>query len=201
MLGAYGPRSGARARDHGAAARRAGTAGRGRFDEVLALSPPHSARGFPVYQSSLDQSSVSCTSRTCFGSCWTANAGSKRARRCFPARKAGVTTRACFFTIDLPITGGPEDFARMVRAAQHFSRGVVLDVVYNHMMESPLQVIARDVYVSGETAWGDMVYYAHPAACEFFRQALVYQWSAFCLDGFRFDSTETIVNGHRDDTP
>ncbi|MBV9611560.1 MAG: hypothetical protein JO091_03770, partial [Acidobacteriaceae bacterium] len=66
---------------------------------------------------------------------------------------------------------------------------------------SPLQVLARDVYTSGETAWGDMVHYAHPAACEFFRQALVYLWSAFRLDGFRFDSTETIINGHRADTP
>jgi 1,4-alpha-glucan branching enzyme len=89
----------------------------------------------------------------------------------------------------------------MVRVAHDASRGVVLDVVYNHMMESPLQVIARDVYVSGETAWGDMVHYLHPASREFFRQALVFQWSVFQLDGFRFDSTETIINGHRADTP
>jgi 1,4-alpha-glucan branching enzyme len=40
-----------------------------------------------------------------------------------------------------------------------------------------------------------MVYFAHPAACEFFRQATVYLWNYFQLDGFRFDSTETIVNG------
>src|SRR5260370_35482420 len=46
-----------------------------------------------------------------------------------------------------------------------------------------------------------MVHYAHAAAVELFRQALVYLWRVFRLDGFRFDSTETIVNGHRADTP
>lgn len=44
--------------------------------------------------------------------------------------------------------------------------------------------------------WGDMVNYDHPAVIEFFRQALVYVWRAFRLDGFRFDATEAIVNGH-----
>jgi 1,4-alpha-glucan branching enzyme len=118
----------------------------------------------------------------------------------FPGAQSWGYNPSLFFAIDSDY-GGPEPFARMVRAAHDAARGVVLDVVYNHMMESPLQVIARDVYVSGETAWGDMVHYAHPAACEFFRQALVYLWNVFRLDGFRFDSTETIVNGHRDDTP
>ena len=66
-----------------------------------------------------------------------------------------------------------------------------------------VQALARDVYVSGATQWGDMVYFAHPAACEFFRQATVYLFSLFQLDGFRFDSTETIVNGGHltDSTP
>jgi 1,4-alpha-glucan branching enzyme len=64
-----------------------------------------------------------------------------------------------------------------------------------------LQTIARDIYVSGETAWGDMVFFAHPASCEFFRQALVSVWSAYRIDGFRFDSTETIINGdHQTDS-
>src|ERR1039458_8258712 len=41
------------------------------------------------------------------------------------------------------------------------------------------------------------------AACEFFRQATVYLSGLFQLDGFRFDSTETIVNGghYTDSTP
>ena len=72
----------------------------------------------------------------------------------------------------------------------------MLDVVYNHMVESPLQAVPPDVYVDGETVWGDMVNYDHPACLEFFRQALVYLWHAFDLDGFRFDATEAIVKGH-----
>jgi len=61
----------------------------------------------------------------------------------------------------------------LVRAAHDAGRAIVLDLVYNHLIGSPLQVLARDVYVSGETQWGDMVYFAHPAAREFFRQATV----------------------------
>ncbi len=121
----------------------------------------------------------------------------------FPADQAGWGYNpSLFFAIDSSY-GGPADFAAMVRAAHDASRAVMLDLVYNHVIGSPLQVLARDVYVSGATQWGDMVYFAHPAACEFFRQATVYLWSVFRLDGFRFDSTETIVNGghYTDTTP
>ena len=76
----------------------------------------------------------------------------------FPGAQSWGYNPSLFFAIDSDY-GGPEAFARMVRVAHDASRGVVLDVVYNHMMESPLQVIARDVYVSGETAWGDMIHY------------------------------------------
>ena len=69
-------------------------------------------------------------------------------------------------------------------------------MVYKHLNESPLETLALDVYVSGETNWGNMVHYAHPACVEFFRQAFVYIWHAYRLDGFRFDATEAIVNGH-----
>jgi 1,4-alpha-glucan branching enzyme len=119
----------------------------------------------------------------------------------FPANQAGWGYNpSLFFAIDSSY-GTPLDFARMVRAAHDASRAVVLDLVYNHLVDSPLQALARDVYVSGATQWGDMVYFAHPAACEFFRQATVYLFSLFQLDGFRFDSTETIVNGgHQTDS-
>ncbi len=117
----------------------------------------------------------------------------------FPADQAGWGYNpSLFFAIDADY-GGPEAFARMVRAAHDAGRGVVLDLVYNHMTGSPLQVLARDVYASGETVWGDMIYFAHPAACEFFRQATVYLWQTFQLDSLRFDSTETIINGGRSD--
>ena len=117
----------------------------------------------------------------------------------FPGSQSWGYNPSLFFAIDSDY-GGPEPFAALVRTCHDKGRAVVLDVVFNHMMESPLQVLGHDVYVSGETAWGDMVYYAHPAAIEFFRQALVYLWSNFQVDGFRFDSTETIINGHRADT-
>ena len=113
----------------------------------------------------------------------------------FPANQAGWGYNpSLFFAIDSSY-GTPLDFARLVRAAHDASRAVVLDLVYNHLVDSPLQAVARDVYVSGATQWGDMVYFAHPAACEYFRQATVYLFSLFQLDGFRFDSTETIING------
>src|ERR1039458_5198970 len=121
----------------------------------------------------------------------------------FPASQAGWGYNpSLFFAIDSSY-GTPLDFARLVRAAHDASRAVVLDLVYNHLVDSPLQALARDVYVNGATQWGDMVYFAHPAACEFFRQATVYLSGLFQLDGFRFDSTETIVNGghYTDSTP
>lgn len=121
----------------------------------------------------------------------------------FPASQAGWGYNpSLFFTVDSSY-GTPLDFARLVRAAHDASRAIILDLVYNHLVDSPLQALARDVYVSGATQWGDMVYFAHPAACEFFRQATVYLFSLFQLDGFRFDSTETIVNGghYTDSTP
>jgi 1,4-alpha-glucan branching enzyme len=121
----------------------------------------------------------------------------------FPASQAGWGYNpSLFFAIDSSY-GTPLDFARLVRAAHDASRSVALDLVYNHMVDSPLQALARDVYVNGATQWGDMVYFAHPAAGEFFRQATVYLFSLFQLDGFRFDSTETIVNGghYTDSTP
>ena len=94
--------------------------------------------------------------------------------------------------------GGPGAFARLVRACHDNGRAVVVDLVLNHLIQSPLQELACSVYVSGKTVWGDMVHYAHPAAVEFFRQALLYLWTTFHLDGFRFDCTEAIMNGHRD---
>ena len=117
----------------------------------------------------------------------------------FPGDQGWGYNPSLFFAIDSNY-GGPQPFAGLIQACHDNGRAVLLDVVFNHMVQSPLQTLARDVYISGETVWGDMVHYAHPAAIEFFRQALVYLWSTFHVDGFRFDSTETIINGHRADT-
>jgi len=83
-----------------------------------------------------------------------------------------------------------------VQAAHAGGKGILMDVVFNHVQESPLQALAKDVYVDGDTAWGDEINYDNPICKQFFRQALVYLWSTFQVDGFRFDSTEAIVNGH-----
>ena len=61
------------------------------------------------------------------------------------------------------------------------------------MNDFPLTQIARDVYSNGE-AWGDRVNSGHPMVREFFRQAIVYQWRTFGLDGFWFDDTKTIIS-------
>lgn len=102
-----------------------------------------------------------------------------------------------FFAIESSY-GGPEGFSRMVEACHQSGKAVMLDLVFNHLVESPMQEIAADVFVDGETQWGDMVNYDHPVCLEFFRQAHLYLWDTFRLDGFRFDATEAIVNGHID---
>jgi len=101
-----------------------------------------------------------------------------------------------FFSIDADY-GGPQALARCVAAAHAAGKGVVLDVVYNHMEQSPLQALAGDVYVDGETWWGAQVNYDHPSCMEFFRQATVYLWDTFGLDGIRFDSTRAMLDGDR----
>jgi 1,4-alpha-glucan branching enzyme len=99
---------------------------------------------------------------------------------------------AFYFAVDSGY-GGPEALARLVRAAHAAGRGVLLDLVYNHCNDSPLTRIARDVYRNGD-AWGDKINNAHPMVVEFLRQATVYLWRTFGLDGFRFDSTKTIID-------
>ncbi|HUI64370.1 MAG TPA: alpha-amylase family glycosyl hydrolase, partial [Bacteroidota bacterium] len=101
---------------------------------------------------------------------------------------------AFFFAIDSGY-GGSGALARFVNTAHAAGRGVFLDMVYNHMNDSPLTQIATDVYRNGD-AWGDKINNAHPMVKEFFRQATVYLWQTFGVDGFRFDSTTTIVQNN-----
>jgi 1,4-alpha-glucan branching enzyme len=67
-----------------------------------------------------------------------------------------------------------------------------LDVVYNHSLGSSLMSIAPDVYRNGDYD-GDRMNCGHPMVGEYFRQASVYLFRTFNLDGFRFDDTQTIV--------
>ena len=99
---------------------------------------------------------------------------------------------AFYFAIDSSY-GGAEAFADMIDAAHQSNRGVILDVVYNHSLDSPLMKIARDVYRNGDS-YGDRMNCGHPMVREFLRQATIYLWYTFGFDGLRFDDTKTIVS-------
>jgi 1,4-alpha-glucan branching enzyme len=97
-----------------------------------------------------------------------------------------------YFAIDKNY-GGSAAFARFVNAAHQNGRAVLLDVVYNHSLGSPLMQIAPDVYTNGNYD-GDRMNCGHPMVGEYFRQASVHLLHNFGVDGFRFDDTNTIIN-------
>lgn len=96
-----------------------------------------------------------------------------------------------YFAID-SFYGGAPAMANFVNAAHLNGRGVTLDVVYNHSLGSSLMSIAPDVYRNGDYD-GDRMNCGHPMVGEYFRQASIYLFRTFNLDGFRFDDTQTIV--------
>lgn len=98
---------------------------------------------------------------------------------------------AFYFAIDGGYGGAPA-LARLVNAAHGAGKGVILDIVYNHSLDSPLMKIARDVYRNGDN-FGDQMNCGHPIVIEFLRQAIVYHFRTFGLDGFRFDDSKTIL--------
>jgi len=98
---------------------------------------------------------------------------------------------AYYFAID-SFYGGAQAMARFVNAAHAAGRAVTLDVVYNHSLNSSLMQIAVDVYRNGDYD-GDRMNCGHPMVLEYFRQASVYLFRTFNLDGFRFDDTNTII--------
>jgi 1,4-alpha-glucan branching enzyme len=96
-----------------------------------------------------------------------------------------------YFAID-SFYGGALSMAKFVNAAHAQRRGVTLDVVYNHSLNSSLMEIAADVYRNGDYD-GDRMNCGHPMVLEYFRQASIYLFRTFNLDGFRFDDTNTII--------
>ena len=96
-----------------------------------------------------------------------------------------------YFAID-SFYGGAASLANFVNTAHANGRGVMLDVVYNHSLGSSLMQIAPDVCRNGDYD-GDRMNCGHPMVGEFFRQATIYLWRTFGLDGFRFDDTKTII--------
>lgn len=99
---------------------------------------------------------------------------------------------ACYFAVDSSY-GGASSLAVLVNEAHRNCRGVILDLVYNHSLDSPLMKVARDVYRNGD-AYGDRMNCGHPMVLEFLRQATLYIWRVFGVDGFRLDDTKTIVS-------
>ncbi|MGC9944628.1 MAG: alpha-amylase family glycosyl hydrolase, partial [Verrucomicrobiota bacterium] len=96
-----------------------------------------------------------------------------------------------YFAID-GFYGGAPSLADFVNTAHQNGRAVTLDLVYNHSLGSSLMQIAPDVYRNGDYD-GDRMNCGHPMVGEFFRQATIYLWRTFGLDGFRFDDTKTII--------
>ena len=96
-----------------------------------------------------------------------------------------------YFAVD-GFYGGAAGLASFVNAAHQNGRAVTVDVVYNHSLGSSLMQIAPDVYRNGDYD-GDRMNCGHPMVGEYFRQAIVYMFRTFNLDGFRFDDTQTIV--------
>jgi 1,4-alpha-glucan branching enzyme len=97
-----------------------------------------------------------------------------------------------YFAID-GCYGGAGSLADFVNAAHANGQGVMLDLVYNHSTNSSLMQIAPEVYGCGPDEYGDGMNCGHPMTGEFLRQATVYLWRTFGLDGFRFDDTALLI--------
>ncbi len=96
-----------------------------------------------------------------------------------------------YFSIDSHY-GGAAGLANFANEAHANGKAVMLDVVFNHSLGSPLMEIASDVYRNGDYC-GDRMNCGHPMVVEFLRQAAIYTWRTFGLDGFRFDDTKQIA--------
>lgn len=109
----------------------------------------------------------------------------------FPSGNPWGYTPSFYFAVD-DFYGGALGLAELVNTAHQVGRGVLLDLVYNHCNDSPLTVIAPDVYANGNFD-GDRINCGHPMVIELLRQATVYLVRTFGVDGYRFDSTTTIL--------
>jgi 1,4-alpha-glucan branching enzyme len=94
--------------------------------------------------------------------------------------------------------GGADELKRLVDVCHQQGIAVLLDVVFNHagFSDNILWVVDQDTYFDGQTRWGSMINFSDPWCKEFFAQCLV-SWSYhYHLDGFRFDMTNPIIEGH-----
>lgn len=94
--------------------------------------------------------------------------------------------------------GTPADLQELVDAAHAHGMAVILDVEINHLGNSDniLWTTARETFVDGDTQWGPLVNFDGALCRFFFAEHLRYLAETFRIDGFRFDHTDTIINGH-----
>lgn len=95
--------------------------------------------------------------------------------------------------------GGPDGFARLVRACHERGLSVILDVVYNHLGPEGNYLGKFGPYFSkvSRTPWGDAINFDGPDSDHvrhFFLENLRYFLEVFDVDGFRFDAIHAIVD-------
>ena len=128
--------------------------------------------------------------------------------------------RSWGYNLSLPFAvesdyGGPRTFKEFIRAAHKLGIAVILDVVYNHLGPSDLDLWRFDGWYEGDgggvyfyndgrgqTPWGHTrPDYGRPEVRQFLRDNALMWMHEFHVDGLRWDATAFIrnVNGHDND--
>jgi 1,4-alpha-glucan branching enzyme len=111
--------------------------------------------------------------------------------------------------------GGPEALKDLIRAAHERGIAVILDVVYNHLGPSDLDLWQFDGWSENDrggiyfyndwrcqTSWGHTrPDYGRPEVCQFLADNARYWLEDFRVDGLRWDATAFIRNVYGNDDP
>ncbi|GGA63132.1 1,4-alpha-glucan branching enzyme [Neiella marina] len=102
-----------------------------------------------------------------------------------------------FFAIEESY-GSPDDLKALVDSAHQHGMAVILDIVLNHIgnRDNVLWQLDKDEYVSGDTAWGPMLNFGSDVTRHFLINSIVYLAREYHIDGFRFDMTHILHQGH-----
>ena len=105
---------------------------------------------------------------------------------------------ATFFYAIEESYGSPDDLKMLVDTAHQHGMAVILDVVLNHIgnNDNVLWQIDQAEYVSGDTAWGPMLNFGSDVTRHFLINSILYLAKEFHIDGFRFDMTHILHQGH-----
>lgn len=105
---------------------------------------------------------------------------------------------AFFFAVEQNY-GGPADLQELADTCHAHGLALILDVEFNHTgnTDNILFSTAHDTFIDGDTQWGPLINFDNPICRFFFRTNLLYLARTFRIDGFRFDHTDTIINGHK----